>query len=80
MILPIINLTCYCVLQINRWVDPLAEHLIHNAKGSDIAKDGSSWVLRLLEQDTFVFADGYGAAQAVSIIHLFILSTQLISS
>jgi len=39
-------------------------------KGADVAKDGSAWVIRSLEQSPW-FKDGRGAANAVCFISDF---------
>ena len=66
----------FSYLQVLRWVDPLAEHLIIQTKSSGASKDLSTWVMRSIENDVTMFNDGPGAAKAVSpsvytLLHLY---------
>jgi len=53
------------LLQINRWIDPLADHLIIILKGPALAKDHSAWVIRTIRANTDAFSDAPAAARAV---------------
>lgn len=58
----------YILQQINRWIDPLAEHLIVTVKNVSSAADHSAWIMRTLKSNTIVFDDAPGAAHAVRIL------------
>jgi len=51
--------------QINRWIDPLAEHLIVILKGPALARDHSAWVIRTIRANIDAFSDPPAAARAV---------------
>ena len=53
--------------QINRWIDPLAEHLIISVKGIALARDHSAWVIRTIRSNSEAFSDPQAAARAVCI-------------
>lgn len=58
----------YILKQINRWIDPLAEHLIINIKDTSLPTDHSSWIIKTLSSDTETFKDPHAAARAVCIL------------
>lgn len=62
------------LLQINRWIDPLAEHLMISVKDTSLARDHTAWIIRSLSTNQDGFNDPAAAAHAVR-FHLVHLSS-----